>query len=247
MKCAICAIAKNENDYINDWCKWHLDLGFDKIYLFDNNDPSTEFVGNFIDSDIKNNVIIIPVNHFKQFQKQAYNDFYKNFGINYDWTAFIDIDEFIVLIKHKNIKDFLSTINCNIEEVRLNWQIYGDDGIKNGDIKIPVYKRIVKKLKHEYNFHGKCIVKGKLENIKFDSVHYALVNDKMPKQCLPNGEVLNDTSKIHLGKIDYSTAYIAHYMTKTWEEFKKQKLNRTDAALERILKENYFYIINPKS
>ena len=37
MKCAICAIAKNENDYINEWCKYHLNLGFDEIYIFDNN------------------------------------------------------------------------------------------------------------------------------------------------------------------------------------------------------------------
>ena len=36
-------------------------------------------------------------------------------------------------------------------------------------------------------------------------------------------------------------------MTKTWEEFKQQKLNRTDAALDRHLKEDYYFIINPET
>ena len=44
--------------------------------------------------------------------------------------------------------------------------------------------------------------------------------------------------------IQYTIAYLAHYITKTWEEFKKQKLNRTDAALSRIISINYFKEIN---
>ena len=34
----ICAIAKNENKYINDWCHHHINLIFDNIYIFYNND-----------------------------------------------------------------------------------------------------------------------------------------------------------------------------------------------------------------
>lgn len=244
MKCAICAIAKNENDYVNDWVKYHIDLGFDEIYLFDNNDPTVEYVGNRIDKNYINKVIIIPVNHFKRFQKKAYNDMYKHFGKDFDWTAFIDLDEYFILNKHNNIKDFLSTIKPNIECVRLNWQIYGDDGILNGDITIPVYKRIVKKLNHPFNTHGKCIVRGNFNNVVFNSVHYPTINNKMPIQCLPSGKRLNNLAKIDLNTTEYHIAYLAHYITKTWEEFKKQKLNRTDAALSRILSINYFKEIN---
>lgn len=245
MKCAICAIAKNENDYINDWVKYHIDLGFDEIYLFDNNEPDAEYVGNRISKDYLSHVVIVPVNHFKQFQKKAYNDMYSYFGKDFDWTAFIDVDEYIVLSTHKNVKDFLQTIKPNIECVRLNWQTYGDDGIIAGDISVPVYKRIVKKLDHPYNKHGKCIVKGGLKNVIFESVHYPTIQGKMPSQCLPSGNVLSSDAKINLNVIEYDVAYIAHYMTKTWEEFKKQKLNRTDAALSRHLTTDYFRIVNP--
>lgn len=247
MKTAICAIAKNENDYINDWCEWHINLGFDKIFIFDNNEPETPFVGNFLKNKTKEHVIIIPVNHFKQFQKQAYNDFYKNFGVNYDWSAFIDIDEFIVLNKNKNIKDFLSNIKDEFNSVRLNWQIYGDDhGKASDDVSIPIFKRITEKLNHIYNNHGKCIIRGNLKNIDFKSVHYPLSNNKMLSQCLPSGKKLDDHSKIDLKEQEFEIAYLAHYMTKTYNEFKKQKLNRTDAALTRILNDEYFYRINKK-
>ena len=48
MTYAICAIAKNENNYINDWVNWHINIGFDHIYLYDNNDINMPFVGDFI-------------------------------------------------------------------------------------------------------------------------------------------------------------------------------------------------------
>lgn len=37
-KIAICCIAKDENWYVNDWIGYHLALGFDHVYLYDNND-----------------------------------------------------------------------------------------------------------------------------------------------------------------------------------------------------------------
>ena len=37
MRVCLIAIAKMENDYINDWVKYHLNLGIDRIYLYDNN------------------------------------------------------------------------------------------------------------------------------------------------------------------------------------------------------------------
>ena len=55
---AICCIAKNENYYINDWVKYHLDLGFDHIYIYDNNDGDDN-IGRYIDAKFKDNVTIV--------------------------------------------------------------------------------------------------------------------------------------------------------------------------------------------
>ena len=59
MRCVVCALAKNENLYINEWCHHYFDIGFKKIYIFDNNDLDKPFIGDYIDKTIRNKVVII--------------------------------------------------------------------------------------------------------------------------------------------------------------------------------------------
>lgn len=213
MSCCICAIAKAENDYINDWVNYYLKLGVSCISIFDNNDTSAEWIGNRIDSKLINTrVKIIPAHHLTAgFQVNVYTLFYNKANIYFDWIGFFDIDEFIVLPKHNTVTDFLSTIRSDINVLRLNWQIYGDDGMINGDTSIPVYQRITKKLTHPYNYHGKCFVRGGLNDVLFTSSHYPLINGRIPVQCLPSNKIIG-TPTINLGQIEYDTAYLAHYM-----------------------------------
>ena len=42
MKIVLVLIYKEENNYINEWIKWHLSLGFDKIVIYDNSDSKDE-------------------------------------------------------------------------------------------------------------------------------------------------------------------------------------------------------------
>ena len=37
MKIALVCIAKNEDDYIEEWVNYHLKLGFSKIFIYENN------------------------------------------------------------------------------------------------------------------------------------------------------------------------------------------------------------------
>lgn len=247
MECCICAVAKNENAYINDWVEYHVNLGFSHISIYDNNAPNTKYVGDCISDEYRKYVEIIPANTLTHgFQVKCYTDFYtKNYN-KYDWIAFLDIDEYMCLVKHNIISDFLNTIKPTMPVVRLNWQLYGDDGIYSGDVSIPVNKRIVKKLKHPLNTHGKCIVRGGLAGVEFTSSHYPLINGEIGLACMPSGKDLGHRAKLCL-PIEYSVAYIAHYMTKTWVEFKQQKMCRTDAGFDRTLSIEYFRRLNPKS
>ena len=42
MQVVVCAMAKNEHLYIKDWVNHYLRIGFDKIYIYDNDDPGTK-------------------------------------------------------------------------------------------------------------------------------------------------------------------------------------------------------------
>ena len=129
MNSVICAIAKNENAYLLEWAEHHLSLGFSHIYIYDNNDIDGERITDVFESTaIREKITIIDIRGQRYIQKRVYNECYHQ--MNFDWCAFIDIDEFIVLDQHKNITDFLS-IFTGQEAIHLNWKCYGDNGAIN--------------------------------------------------------------------------------------------------------------------
>ena len=92
----------------NDWYHYYINLGFDNIYIYDKNDYNTDYIGDFIDDEIKNKVHILNINN-KQLQHQkSYNSFYHLFNHNFKWCAYIDIEEFIVLDEWNNISEFVN-------------------------------------------------------------------------------------------------------------------------------------------
>jgi len=246
MKVVICAIAKCENNYINDWVNYHLDLGVDEIYLYDNNDPSYEPVESRIQR--KNKVHIIKIPGARGFQSKKYTEFYNEHKNDFDWIIFIDIDEFIVLQNWKNIKEFLADPKFNgYPVVRLNWHLYGDDNKTSRDMSIPIYKGITKRLtEHRYGSQAKEIIRGGLNNVVIPSSHFCRINGKLPKQVMPDGKPTDCEVK---GLRNCNEAYINHYMTKTLKEFIDQKMQRsTDAGFpDRVIDLEYFWNINPKT
>lgn len=247
-KVCICAIAKCENKYINDWVNYHLNSGIDEIHIYDNNDKSYSPVENCIKIN-SGRVVIHKIPDAKNFQRGVYTKFYKQNKDRFDWIIFIDIDEFINLNnQYPSIKEFLNDkLFYDTNVIRLKWKVFGDGDLITRDINIPVYKGITKPSDNNiFNSQAKCIVRGGLDNVIFESVHYPLINDVVPKQKLPNG-------KITYGKISINEKSngicLNHYMTKTISEFIDQKLSRgTDACFpERVIDFDYFWKINNKT
>ncbi len=247
MRVVICAMAKNEHLYINEWVKHYVDLGIDKIYLYDNDDKNSPFIGNYINRKYADKIKIINIRGMsgRCMQHTIYSSFYNRFCTTFDYCLFCDIDEFLVGID--NIKTWLSKINA--PQIRIKWRLFGDDNVIKRDTNIPVidfFKQEVIDIPHERKDQGKFIIKGNLYKISFNSCHYASVGKKIVSSVLPSGKPCN--SKIVIEE-DYSeeTIYLNHYMTKTLDEFIKQKLNRNDAVFNRNLKLDYFWRINEKT
>lgn len=71
---AIGAIARTEQYYINDWVGYHIDLGFDHIYLYDNEEIEDEskYIGHFIDKKYSDKVTILDARGKKNLQVGTY-------------------------------------------------------------------------------------------------------------------------------------------------------------------------------
>ena len=258
MKVYLCALAKNEHLYINEWVKHYVNLGFDKIYIYDNDDIGSKDIYKCIDRQYSKHLVFVDIRgkHYKNMQGKYYTEFYNLHKDMFDWCLFCDIDEFLVGID--NIKDFLSRHYFkNIEQIRVKWRLFGDDNLIERDMtkgvmetfKKEITKPLTKDLRTTCNLHNqaKAFVKGHMNGIAFDSVHYANKQERMLRSCLSSGRECISGVELHE---DYSkeTLFLNHYMTKSLSEFIAQKTKRGDAVFSnRQIDLNYYWRLNKKT
>jgi hypothetical protein len=212
IKVALVCISKNEDEYIQEWIDYHVKLGFDKIFIYQNN-WRCEF--------INNEKVVKLILDGENKQRKAYNDFIRSYKKEYDWAAFFDVDEFLVLKKHENIHHFIKDYN-EFNSISINWVLFGDNGISKINEEKSVLKRFTKR-QIKINEHVKSIVK--LSNNFRMNVHSPTI-----RSCSPEREII-------LGpfnpKGSDKIAQLNHYFCKTKEEFLK-KINRGRADTSQI-------------
>lgn len=123
---SVCAIAKNEGKYFKEWIEYHILLGVEKFYIYDNDssDNTYDVLTPYIDKGI---VEYIPFSGEKK-QLVAYRDCVRRVLYKTKWLAVIDIDEFIVPVQENNIKNFLQTVPNNISQIFIRWICFSSNG-----------------------------------------------------------------------------------------------------------------------
>lgn len=241
MNVALCAIAKCENLYINEWAEYHLNLGFDHIYVYDNNEIDGEKISDVL-SDDRITVLNYRGKHQSSCETQvkAYNECYNGYGRKYDWIMFIDIDEFLTLEKFGNIKDFLSQ-KCfaDAKAVRFHWKCYSDSGKLKYE-EGSVISRFTELCENgEVNKYYKQIYRTKLPKFRMMNVHYC---DFIGGIYYPDGSSARYIMQTTDQNVNYVCGYIRHYVTKSLEEFVDIKWKRrgNGSSKTRLNKEFYF-------
>ena len=259
MEVVVCAMAKNEHKYINEWVEHYINLGVDKIYIYDNDDINKPFIRDFISSKFLDKCVIknIRGQQRPKLQHDIYTGFYIKYGKTFDWCLFCDIDEF--LFGTNDIHSWLEQPQFkNAEQIRIKWKLFGDDDLIERDMTKKVVDTFHQEINHSLNRNlvdignlekqGKMIVRGGLNNVIIRSPHFASYetrNNVIPS-ILPSGK--QTFSKVAIND-DYSneTIYLHHYMTKSLSEFIEQKLTRTDAVFGNTIALDYYWRINKKT
>lgn len=214
MDAVICCIAKDEELYIQEWIEYHLKLGFDRVYIYDNSNDHV------LESLIKTYQNRIHVTHFpgKIQQMNAYRHFLKTFGSKHGWVAFIDVDEFIVLHKHADIHTYLEE-KCPTGSVALNWLYFGTNGFETYEDR-PVLERFTR-CSETVAAYVKVI--ARIQDIEsMPEPHYVkLRNDTFQK--FMDGRQCKGASMYTPGcPPNQLCAVIHHYFTKSRQEFDKK-------------------------
>ena len=223
-----------ENRYLEEWLRHYVSLGVDKIVIFDNNDTQGKYAENIFDIDYvkdckDNNIIdVYPIPGEKQAQTRSYNKCYEMYGDKYDWLMFFDIDEFLMLEKAKNIKDFLSDTRFNqYEMIHVNWKVYDDNDlvtVVNNDYS--VVKRFTRPCQNRRDVHCelKTIVRGGMRDVRFVKNPHTCDN-RIFSCCNVLGEQV-DSKAAKTIRVIHKEAWLNHYICKTMEEYCHTKLVR---------------------
>jgi hypothetical protein len=213
---ALVGIGRQENRYVREWVEWHLKVGFDHIFIADNNRGNEErfedVVGDYVE---QGKVTVVYFRDRSAAQMEAYNSIYRMYGGEYEWMAFFDMDEFLCF-RRGNLQTLTET---GEDVVRVNWECYGDNGLVRYDER-PVMERFSEPLKHP---------------IFVQYVNHA-ENDHV-KSIVRCGKGLRFTRNPHVpGDISPFRAYeenggvvLHHYITKTAEEWKWRSLRGSGA------------------
>jgi hypothetical protein len=126
---AICAIQKSGLWYIDEWVDYHIALGFQTIFVYDNSDDYE--VLEWYSQKFSGGTDLVHIAHWPGSNQQmpAYNDCMKFIQKHqtHSWIAFIDLDEFIVMKdmnKYPHIMDLLDTIPQDAGGLTANWQMF---------------------------------------------------------------------------------------------------------------------------
>ena len=226
-KSLVCCIAKNEDDYINEWIRYNIHVGFDHVVVYQNNWRAK------VDDDLKDRVTLVEWDTNYMFaQQKAYNDCISKFADEYDWIAFFDVDEFLVLKNSKDLNDWLGEYS-SYDSIGVNWKYFGDSNISTLDEKRSVAR--FTKRQDKADSHVKTILNtrkvGKTQPMHC-CCHVTSYSLQQNSTIAVDGKtfIRNPDCKENIIDCD-NIAWLAHYRCKTWNEWlEKAKRNHNGFA-----------------
>lgn len=257
-KVCLCVIGKKENLYAKEFVDYYKSIGYNHIFIYDNNDKGDERFEDVLNEEVsKNFVTIIDYRSYRgkinRPQFDAYYDCYEKNSKEYDWLSFYDFDEFLYLKHNRNIQDFLDDSKFSqCINVKINWLIYSDNDLIYYE-NIPVQERFTTALPNETsNMHIKSTVRGHLKENYWKNMGQPHCSNNNIVSCDPTGKIIDPNSPFN-SPPNFEFAYIKHFVTKTVEEYlRKIKRGRADlddktATNDVIGKLEYFFAINRKT
>lgn len=232
------SVFKNENEYFHEWLEYHLMMGVDHFFLYDQDggleamellrpyeragvvtrQPWTHFDGTKYDRPT----------HFWQRDKShvAYAHCAKNHAGKTQWIQKLDIDEYLVTNdQSSNLQDWIKTLDSSrIKGYRVFRYNFGNNGL----LKKPSGLITESYLKREAEFSDYKDA-GNTDFLSDNRYHY---NSHRWAYKLKSGRLLMNPEEVNI--------HINHYYTKSYEEYQ----NRQNVMRSRNTSIDAFNLLN---
>jgi hypothetical protein len=209
---AIVCIVKDEADYLEEWLAYHVALGVDHFFIYDNG--STDGSAGLLEP-YQNHGLVTRVDWpMRGGQLAAYNHALRFFGPSVDWLAYYDVDEFLVPLADGDIPAFLARFE-DAAVVRVPRVEFGYSGHRTppDGLTIDAYTQVanVLALDPELPPRVKSIVQPRA--VSAVDVHLAFPADE-PVEGAPTRTAEAEVTGL---------AQLNHYYTRSFEEFEAKR------------------------
>ena len=230
---AVVLICKNEEDYVDEWIRYHALAGVRHFYIYDNDYSSGSTAAKARAHNRGGVVVIVHPWKLKASAGQcavspqgaAYVHAALCYGHKHRWMAFIDIDEFIVPRQHGTIIEALDRLGRH-SNISLPWSQFGNCGHTakpSGPCAFAYMLRHQPDERHTHHF--KCIIDPAKLSMVY--THYCSTTDMGTTTSNDKGQVEENQSRPSApGFISSEFLQLNHYQAKSIEE-SYAKLNQT--------------------
>ncbi len=202
---------KNEGPYLKEWLEFHILVGVEHFYLYDNNsdDETIDVLREYIQKGI---VSYLPWPDHPG-QLKAYMHTLNNYKNDSYWIAFIDIDEFLLPVEKNTIPEIMTDFE-DYGALGVNWFMYGNSGheTKPDGLQLENYIYHSKETIRS-NFHIKSIVNPRKIKSPVDPHIF---------RCLPgHSTVTENKDVINSALTEFNSTHkirVNHYFTRSTEE-----------------------------
>ena len=125
---SICAIYKDEAQYLPEWIEFHRLVGVERFFLYDNR--STDNHLEVLSPYVEDGTVVLNDWPLYPGQVQAYNHCLEEHRHDSRWIAFLDLDEYLFSPTGLPLSDVLPDYE-RFPGVAVNWLMFGTSGLRD--------------------------------------------------------------------------------------------------------------------
>lgn len=218
--------SSGERKYLREFIAHYSNLGFGRFYVYEHNNPDDmtaekEFWRNFdgkvsfhdaqetwVTEDIQMDNYQCAVNIAK--------------GENIDWLLPVDLDEYLVLRKHKNIQELVDSIPDEVSQIYFSWRLYGSNGEEKEDTSRVDFEKYTRFAKPNWtsSLSGKGMVRVN-SVVKMDIHIHDVEGESVNGELTPLVKINRNLQNKQYDDV----GWISHFRLRSKEEF-QSKLKR---------------------
>lgn len=235
-KVAICAIQQGSSPFIQEWISFYLVHGVTQIFVYDNSFPDSiehKYFRHAVEPFVKSGYVTIRDWFMQEFhQLEAYDDCLEKGRNSYDWIAFYDVDEYMIVNPPGPtcIPQFLIDYQ-EYPGIQIRWRLFTPMGVSRHNHNQLFLEQYLWTDVH--NYVGKTIAQTKYA-VRMKGVHKLHYNHGKYKAVCPNKMPCNNWDNTSQ---PYQYVELRHYFGADWQYFFFQKLCSGSGENNKFIRE----------